>query len=157
MAKQVLEWSTQQALKEGGEAKQFHDKSFQELNQLNTRLHQMLRYSPDYSSGDFREVCLQIRKILQHITAESKVPIEPEKQTTLLDDLFSSVPELLYASVPGAGGDDAIFALSKKDETKSLSSIIKERFIERHPNLAILPVGLTECNQDALVVRKSIK
>ena len=42
------------------------------------------------------------------------MPIEPPKQAVLLDELMEKVPKIIYASVPGAGGDDAIFALAPR-------------------------------------------
>ena len=55
-----------------------------------------------------------MRNELRTISELSGVPIEPSKQTKLLDELMKKVPEIIYASVPGAGGDDAIFALALK-------------------------------------------
>ena len=76
------------------------------------------------------------------------MPIEPEKQTKFIDDLFECIPadRLLYASVPGAGGDDAIFALGLKPcdpEQPPLHKLIQEKFCLDRSNLAVLPVNLT--------------
>ena len=62
------------------------------------------------------------------------MPIEPLKQTKLLDELMRVVPDVIYASVPGAGGDDAIFALAlKKGNATSLADKIKTKFLKSHP------------------------
>ena len=49
---------------------------------------------------------------MQKISKESGVMIEPESQTVLLDKLMQD-PEICYACVPGAGGDDAFVCLRK--------------------------------------------
>jgi phosphomevalonate kinase len=45
---------------------------------------------------------------------ESSVPIEPESQTSLLND-SRETPGVLIAGVPGAGGYDAIFCIIADD------------------------------------------
>ena len=62
--------------------------------------------------------------------------------------MFDVIPadRLLYASVPGAGGDDAIFALGLRPTDKeqpSLKRLIQDKFCEQRTNLAVLPVSMT--------------
>ena len=62
---------------------------------------------------------------------------------------------LLYAGIPGAGGDDAIFALGIKppnSEEPSLSTLVKETFCKKHPDLAVLPVNMTRPNDYPLSI-----
>jgi phosphomevalonate kinase len=57
-----------------------------------------------------REVFQQIRRLLRELGTLAKVPIEPPSQTTLLDRTIT-LPGVVCAGVPGAGGYDAVFAL----------------------------------------------
>ena len=98
------------------------------------------------------KLCSEVRAVLREISQLSGVPIEPRNQTELLDDLVRKVPEVIFASVPGAGGDDAIFALGLKDSNNSLASQIKRKFLKEKPNLALLPVKLTGTEAAALTV-----
>lgn len=99
------------------------------------------------------QLCYNVRASLCEISRLSGVPIEPPKQTALLDELMKKVPQIIYASVPGAGGDDAIFALAPRQKCgEQLSSEIKTKFLPNHPELALLPVKLTGPNEKALTV-----
>ena len=104
-----------------------------------------------------RALCLEIREIIREISESSGVPIEPAKQTELLNELMTCIPQdrLLYAGIPGAGGDDAIFALGIKSQNSSessLSDLIKETFCKNHPDLAVLPVNMTRPNDLPLYI-----
>lgn len=68
--------------------------------------------------------------------------IEPPAQTKLLDELLHcfTPDEVWYAGVPGAGGDDAIFAIGNPNI--DLKQIMAERFTAQRPWLAILPVEI---------------
>ncbi|CAG8733555.1 14145_t:CDS:2, partial [Funneliformis mosseae] len=52
----------------------------------------------------------KIRGLLREMSELSQVPIEPPKQTKLLD-ACNEIPGLIMAGVPGAGGYDAIFCI----------------------------------------------
>ncbi|CAB4392833.1 unnamed protein product [Rhizophagus irregularis] len=52
----------------------------------------------------------KIRELLREMSELSRVPIEPPKQTKLLD-ACNEIPGLIMAGVPGAGGYDAIFCI----------------------------------------------
>ena len=58
---------------------------------------------------------LKVRARLRAMGEASKVPVEPESQTKLLDSLMTQddhgTPGVLMAGVPGAGGYDAVFAV----------------------------------------------
>lgn len=58
-----------------------------------------------------------------------------------------STQEVWYAGVPGAGGDDAIFVLGKP----GLKQIIKERFTNAKPSLAVLDIDICKNNDDVAV------
>ena len=64
------------------------------------------------------------------------MPIEPEASTVLLDKIMT-IEEVCYASVPGAGGDDAIFVLGKPGVREKLQELLSERI-----DLAELPVDI---------------
>ena len=67
------------------------------------------------------------------ITRESGVMIEPPTQTKLLDELLSCFDpeEVWYAGVPGAGGDDAIFAIGNPNI--DIKQLIKQKFTAHRP------------------------
>ncbi|RIA82680.1 phosphomevalonate kinase [Glomus cerebriforme] len=52
----------------------------------------------------------RIRELLREMTELSQVPIEPPKQTKLLD-ACNEIPGTIMAGIPGAGGYDAIFCI----------------------------------------------
>lgn len=54
-----------------------------------------------------------MRQVIQQISKESGVWIEPPATTLILDELLNEFDEetVWYAGVPGAGGDDAIFLI----------------------------------------------
>jgi len=56
----------------------------------------------------------QVRQCLQAIGAAADVPIEPTEMKGLLDNTMS-LPGVIFAGVPGAGGFDAVFALLLSD------------------------------------------
>ncbi|KAL6176078.1 hypothetical protein ACLB2K_052714 [Fragaria x ananassa] len=72
-----------------------------------------------------REAMLGIRLHMHQMGEAAGVPIEPESQTKLLDATMS-MEGVLLAGVPGAGGFDAVFAVTLGDSgsqvTKSWSS-----------------------------------
>ncbi|KAF0697055.1 Aste57867_12239 [Aphanomyces stellatus] len=57
-----------------------------------------------------RDTFLDIRRLLRRMGDAAGVPIEPADQTALIDATMD-VPGVLFAGVPGAGGNDAIFAI----------------------------------------------
>lgn len=58
-----------------------------------------------------REAFLQVRSLLRHVGEAAGVPIEPSSQTALLDATMD-MDGVLLAGVPGAGGFDAVFAVT---------------------------------------------
>jgi phosphomevalonate kinase len=52
-----------------------------------------------------------VRKLIRQMGIASGTPIEPPFQTYLCDET-QNIPGVVFAGVPGAGGDDAIFALT---------------------------------------------
>ncbi|GMH22583.1 hypothetical protein Nepgr_024426 [Nepenthes gracilis] len=73
-----------------------------------------------------RDAMLQIRHHMRQMGEAAGVPIEPESQTQLLNATMD-IDGVLLAGVPGAGGFDAIFAITLGDSscnvTKAWSSL----------------------------------
>ncbi|XP_010540730.1 PREDICTED: phosphomevalonate kinase-like [Tarenaya hassleriana] len=67
-----------------------------------------------------RDAMLMIRHLMRKMGEAAGVPIEPESQTQLLDSTMSGEGVLL-AGVPGAGGFDAIFAVTLGDSGSTLT------------------------------------
>ncbi|KAK6934924.1 GHMP kinase N-terminal domain, partial [Dillenia turbinata] len=67
-----------------------------------------------------RDAMLEIRYNMQQMGEAAGVPIEPESQTKLLDATMNTEGVLL-AGVPGAGGFDAIFAVTLGDSSTQLA------------------------------------
>ena len=59
---------------------------------------------------DIRSSYLALRALVRRVGAEADVPIEPATLTPVLDRTMQ-VPGVLMAGCPGAGGEDAIFAI----------------------------------------------
>ena len=96
MVKQVLAWRSSHP----NEA----DALFATLNHANMSI---IEAMATQDSANIRASVQQIRGCLRQLTDLSGVPIEPPRQTALLDRA-SRVVGVLGGVVPGAGGDDAI-------------------------------------------------
>ncbi|KAI8054510.1 Phosphomevalonate kinase [Syncephalis plumigaleata] len=59
---------------------------------------------------DIHNTFQQIRRLLREMGELAGVPIEPLDQTQLLDECLT-IPGVLMAGVPGAGGNDAVFCI----------------------------------------------
>lgn len=118
MVKQVLKWKEENT--------EISSQLFEELNKANMDLAKAL----DVSQGDFDVISDAIKKIrvhLQTLTKLTGVPIEPARQTELLNRT-SSIQGVLGGVVPGAGGDDAIcilFENTRIDQEQLLSELNK--------------------------------
>lgn len=66
-----------------------------------------------------RDAMLGIRNLMRLMGQAAGVPIEPESQTQLLDATMA-MEGVLLAGVPGAGGFDAIFAITLGDSNQNL-------------------------------------
>nr|KAJ0202411.1 hypothetical protein LSAT_V11C600326270 [Lactuca sativa] len=67
-----------------------------------------------------RDAMLNIRFHMREMGKAAGIPIEPESQTQLLDATMN-MPGVLLAGVPGAGGFDAVFAVTLGDSGQHLS------------------------------------
>ncbi|KAJ0566573.1 putative phosphomevalonate kinase [Helianthus annuus] len=67
-----------------------------------------------------REAMLKIRCHMRQMGEAAGIPIEPESQTRLLD-VTMDTEGVLLAGVPGAGGFDAVFAITLGDSTATLT------------------------------------
>jgi len=147
MAKQVLDWS-KRASKSG---KVFGDEHFSDLKSKYNELQQAL--AEEQNTSRLREICVAVRNRVQQITKESGVPIEPQVQTALLDQLMTD-PSIAYACVPGAGGDDAFACLR---ETKGgFQEYLKSRFCGGKTSIAVLPVSLLPDGEAALIIKDGV-
>ncbi|XP_051137255.1 phosphomevalonate kinase, peroxisomal-like [Andrographis paniculata] len=73
-----------------------------------------------------RDAMLEIRRNMQKMGEAAGIPIEPESQTQLLDATMATEGVLL-AGVPGAGGFDAVFAISLGDASSHLIKLWRAR------------------------------
>ncbi|GLU05348.1 hypothetical protein SLE2022_224510 [Rubroshorea leprosula] len=67
-----------------------------------------------------RDAMLGIRNHMRQMGKAADVPIEPDSQTQLLDATMS-MEGVLLAGVPGAGGFDAIFAVTLGDSSNNIT------------------------------------
>eukprot|EP00262_Sarcandra_glabra_P007982 TRINITY_DN21150_c0_g1_i1.p1 TRINITY_DN21150_c0_g1~~TRINITY_DN21150_c0_g1_i1.p1 ORF type:complete len:514 (+),score=106.52 TRINITY_DN21150_c0_g1_i1:156-1697(+) len=82
-----------------------------------------------------RDAILEIRFHMQQMGKAAGVPIEPETQTQLLDATMN-MEGILLAGVPGAGGFDAIFAVSLGEPSSNVT--------EAWSSLGVLPLLVRE-------------
>lgn len=82
-----------------------------------------------------REAFLQIRSHMQKMGKAACVPIEPESQTQFLDSTMN-LEGVLLAGVPGAGGYDAIFAITLGESNKAV--------IKTWSSAGVLPLLVSE-------------
>ena len=123
MVKQVLKW--REANRDAA------DKLWAELqdrnDELADRLERLSEGQSDTSFAGLRSNILEIRRMLQNMSSEAGVPIEPPEQTALLD-ACSQVPEVIGGVVPGAGGYDAITLMMQDSQSArdSLKGVLQE-------------------------------
>lgn len=86
-----------------------------------------------------RKTFSAIRKLLKEIGSKAQVDIEPEKQTKLIDETLM-IPGVLICGVPGAGGNDALFAIFLKTTTVETNL---ESFWEKN-GVVTLPITESE-------------
>lgn len=63
---------------------------------------------------EIRLSILDSRKYLKAMGESAGVPIEPDEQTKLADDMMG-IPGVIASGIPGAGGYDALFVLYKEN------------------------------------------
>ncbi|KAL4384410.1 hypothetical protein GQ457_15G008070 [Hibiscus cannabinus] len=68
-----------------------------------------------------REAMLEIRNQMRTMGEAAGIPIEPESQTQLLDATMN-MEGVLLAGVPGAGGFDAVFAVTLGDSSGNVTN-----------------------------------
>jgi len=61
---------------------------------------EMEREMGKHSEGGMKGLCREVRKLIQQLSAETGVPIEPPTSTPLLDR-FLALDYISYAAVPG--------------------------------------------------------
>ncbi|XP_031502038.1 phosphomevalonate kinase, peroxisomal [Nymphaea colorata] len=83
-----------------------------------------------------RSTMLEIRSLMQEMGKAACVPIEPESQTRLLDATME-MEGVLLAGVPGAGGFDAVFAITLRESARSNVS-------QAWTSLGVLPMLVRE-------------
>ena len=111
----------------------FDDKLFSKLNLICEDIISIFQNKKDFNL--LKENCIKYRKILQEISKESKVDIEPDLLTKLLDELIS-MENIIYSICPGAGGYDSIVVIGKKSN-ELFNNIIKciNNFNDNHSNI----------------------
>ncbi|XP_010261591.1 PREDICTED: phosphomevalonate kinase [Nelumbo nucifera] len=92
-----------------------------------------------------RDAILEIRLQMRQMGEAAGIPIEPESQTQLLDATMN-MEGVLLAGVPGAGGFDAIFAVtlggSSSKVTKAWSSLgVLALLVREDPQGVCLEIG----------------
>ena len=111
----------------------FDDKLFSNLNTICEDIISIFQNKKDFNL--LKENCIKYRKILQEISKESKVDIEPDLLTKLLDELIS-MENIIYSICPGAGGYDSIVVIGK-ELNENFNNIIKciNNFNNNHSNI----------------------
>lgn len=83
-----------------------------------------------------REAFLLVRSLLRHVGEAAGVPIEPSSQTSLLDATMK-MDGVLLAGVPGAGGFDAVFAIT-------IGSSVRDRVESEWSSRGVLSLSVQE-------------
>ena len=97
LSKEVVEWINSNGGFEGNNL-------IKEINFLNEEIIELF-LEKNYTK--IKEKNFQLRKKIQMLSKETKVEIEPEEMTEILDK-FSSFDSCIYCIIPGAGGYDGI-------------------------------------------------
>ena len=123
----------------------FDDNLFSNLDKINNEI---IKCFEENNFINLKLLCLEYRKILQKISLESNVEIEPEIFNILLDNLLK-FKEISYAICPGAGGYDSIVVMGENNNNNNYEDFIKivkiniEEFNNNNNNLKC---HLIECN-----------
>ena len=108
----------------------YDDELFTSLNDINEKIiNWFLKSKKDNEL--LKDLCKKYRNILRKISQESKVDIEPEILTPLLNKLISN-ENIIYSICPGAGGYDSIILMSNDNINKE--ELIKESVIDEISN-----------------------
>eukprot|EP01060_Flectonema_neradi_P000017 TRINITY_DN10014_c0_g1_i1.p1 TRINITY_DN10014_c0_g1~~TRINITY_DN10014_c0_g1_i1.p1 ORF type:complete len:435 (+),score=75.35 TRINITY_DN10014_c0_g1_i1:115-1419(+) len=75
-----------------------------------------------------RDALAKARVLLRKMGELSGAAIEPQQQTELIDATLKSVPGVLAAGCPGAGGFDAIFAICVSDTSRDATITFWENY-----------------------------
>ncbi|XP_050237855.1 phosphomevalonate kinase, peroxisomal [Mercurialis annua] len=92
-----------------------------------------------------RDAMLQIRHHMRYMGEAAGVPIEPESQTQLLDATME-MEGVVMGGVPGAGGFDAVFAITLGNSSSMVTKMWSERnvlalLVREDPNGVCLESG----------------
>ena len=157
MVKLVLDWAKARQEKEDDMfSNKLCAKLYQSYKILQTTLTQ------DVTEESFKRVkdlCWLIRSLIQQLSTESGVPIEPASSTSLLDGILNTLDYVSYAAVPGAGGNDAIFLIGRSPQTTESFHEIVQRDVcskfknEEEQQIAVLPVKVLR--GEALIIETS--
>ncbi|CDW80405.1 phosphomevalonate kinase [Stylonychia lemnae] len=152
MVRQVLDWAKRQ---QQDPSDQFSNELFQALNHNYQTLAEnlMIENLTIQNKLDIKNKCFEIRSLIQQISKETEVAIEPSEQTKMLDQILSSLDQVYYSAVPGAGGDDAIFILGERE---NLHQLIQQEFCDTYQDkkISVLPVKVLKTQ--ALMIQQSL-
>ncbi len=109
--------------------KLYDDELFTSLNNINEKIINIFLNNIN-DNILLKDLCKKYRNILRLVSKESKVDIEPEILTPLLDKLIDK-EKIIYSICPGAGGYDSIIIMgndkiSKEELNKEIEKIINE-------------------------------
>ena len=124
----------------------FDDNLFSNLDKINNEI---IKCFEENNFINLKLLCLEYRKILQKISLESNVEIEPKIFNILLDNLLK-YKEIIYAICPGAGGYDSIVVMGENNNNnyEDFIKIVKINIEEfnNNNNNNNLKCHLIECN-----------
>lgn len=109
--KKVLEYANNKKTN-----KLYDDELFSNLNDINEQIINIFINNLN-NKMLLKELCKKYRNILRLISKESKVDIEPEILTPLLNRLIFN-EKIIYSICPGAGGYDSIIIIGKDNINK---------------------------------------
>jgi len=79
---------------------------------------------------ELRDLFLESRRLLKNIGIKADVEIEPDEQTSLADQTMD-IAGVLCAGVPGAGGVDAIYAITLGPEARKTVELFWSKWKDR--------------------------
>ncbi|XP_039069243.1 phosphomevalonate kinase, peroxisomal-like [Hibiscus syriacus] len=98
-----------------------------------------------------REGMLEIQNRMRTMGEDAGIPIEPESQTQLLDATMN-MEGVLLAGVPGAGGFDAVFAVTLRDSSRNVTNAwsshnVLALLVREDPQGVCFESGDTRCRE----------
>lgn len=111
-------------------------KSFAIFDEVQVVIDEFIKVLPDENIEKLRELSKSLKELLWQISENSKTEVLPLVIKQLLENIENSLEDVVFSSVPGAGGYDAFYFIIHKPTWEEAAFYLSSS----EPNLKILNV-----------------